>query len=84
MTQTPTWDGLRQALERQRQALTAEIGGYPPPIPACDAQFNHLLEQRRLVSAELKRLARASGDGMAVAEFLATAPGDAGDLYARM
>jgi vacuolar-type H+-ATPase subunit I/STV1 len=33
---------LRQALAR----LDAEIRAYPTPIPRCDAQFNHLLEER--------------------------------------
>ncbi len=84
MRTAATWDSLRQSLETRRQALSAEIGRYPPPIPACDAQFNHLLDERRLISAELQRLERAAGDGTAIDDFLASAPGEAGDLYARM
>jgi len=38
---------LREDLRR----ITAEIRDYPRPIAGCDAQFNHLLEQR----AELER-----------------------------
>ena len=33
---------LRETLAR----LDAEIRSYPTPIPRCDAQFNHLLEER--------------------------------------
>ena len=32
-----------------------EIRSYPAPIPACDAQFNHLLEERDALSSELTR-----------------------------
>jgi hypothetical protein len=32
-----------------------EIRSYPAPIPACDAQFNHLLKQRDALSSELVR-----------------------------
>lgn len=42
----------RQQLEAERIRLNAEIGAYPSPIPACDAQFNHLLDKRtRLATA---------------------------------
>ena len=33
---------LREALAK----LDAEIRAYPTPIPRCDAQFNHLMEER--------------------------------------
>lgn len=66
------WEVLRQALEAERLRVQEEIGGYPPPIPACDAYFNFLLEQRALLSDELRRLeeavaeSAASGDPRAV------------------
>jgi len=44
------------ALERIRERVNTEIGQYPSPIPACDAQFNHLLEQRSRIGRELARL----------------------------
>jgi hypothetical protein len=51
---------LRQAvkehLEGKRQELLEVIENYPPPIPACDQQFNHLIEQRDAVAGELSRL----------------------------
>jgi len=79
-----TWDTLRQTLEARRQALAGQIGAYPPPIPACDAQFNHLLEQRRQVSAELKRLDEAAAGGTDIREFVASSPfaADDGELAA--
>ncbi len=33
-----------------------EIRNYPAPIPACDAQFNYLLEEREALSSELARV----------------------------
>ena len=45
-------------LEDERSRIVAEIRAYPPPIPACDIQFNHLLERRNKHSRELNRLHR--------------------------
>lgn len=42
--------------ESQKSRLQDEIRNYPPPIPACDAQFNYLLEKRDQLSVELNRL----------------------------
>ena len=33
-----------------------EIRSHPAPIPACDAQFNYLLEEREALTSELYRL----------------------------
>lgn len=69
------WDGLREALERLQREVAEEIHGYPAPIPACDAQFNHLLELRRLVPQELARLERARSDRRAdIAGFVRSSP----------
>jgi glutamate/tyrosine decarboxylase-like PLP-dependent enzyme len=43
----------RPMLEARRQALDAEIRAYPTPIPRCDAQFNHLFEERARIAREL-------------------------------
>ena len=43
-------------LRQHRRQLNDEIGDYPVPITACDAQFNHLLERRRAIGRELRRL----------------------------
>jgi len=37
---------LRRHLEQVKRELEEEIRMYPTPIPRCDAQFNHLYEQR--------------------------------------
>jgi hypothetical protein len=46
----------RQRLEAERLRVQREITAYPGPIPACDAYFNHLLEQRGRICDELARL----------------------------
>ena len=55
------WNRIKQHLEQERQRIYDEIRNYPPPIPACDAQFNHLLEERRRISQELAELEQLSG-----------------------
>jgi hypothetical protein len=57
---TDRLDGLSRELERWltgvRAALADEIRRYPTPIPRCDAQFNHLVEQRDRLSRLLNDL----------------------------
>ena len=59
------WSDVRRRLLALMREVGAEISAYPRPITACDAQFNHLLELRRMLPAELARLhehlARAAG-----------------------
>src|SRR5690349_13202561 len=43
-------------LEQEKARVYAEIRQYPPPIPACDVQFNYLLEERAKLSQELGRV----------------------------
>ncbi len=43
----------RASLEAARDALNAEIRAYPAPISGCDAQYNHLLGERRRVQEAL-------------------------------
>ena len=49
----------RAQLLAELEEIQAEIRKYPPPIPACDAYFNHLLEERGRITDELARLGRA-------------------------
>lgn len=61
------WDRIRALLDGERQRLQEEIRAYPTPIPRCDQQFNHLIERRERLFAELARLedaaaARATGN----------------------
>lgn len=51
---------IRSVLERERARIYDAISQYPPPIPACDEQFNYLLEQREIISRQLSRLSEPS------------------------
>lgn len=69
------WDSLRHGLEALAASVATEIRAYPRPITACDAQFNHLLELRRLVPLELQRLeAAAQTPGMTADAFIGSSP----------
>ena len=69
------WDALRARLAQTQEAVAAEINAYPPPIPACDAQYNHLLERRAALSEVLARLDATRKDGSSTLEnFLAGLP----------
>lgn len=46
----------RAALTDARAELDQEISGYPTPISGCDAQYNHLLAERRRVHAATEAL----------------------------
>jgi hypothetical protein len=48
---------LRARLEAERRRLDDEIRHYPTPIPRCDAQFNHLFDQRARIVAAIDALA---------------------------
>lgn len=47
----------RNALIEARAGLDREISAYPTPISGCDAQYNHLLAERRRVHTALQALA---------------------------
>ena len=53
MTTDSDWDALRARIAQLREAVAAEIRDYPAPIPACDAQYNYLLERRTALAAAL-------------------------------
>ncbi len=75
MTTVLDWDALRARLERMQEAVAAEIRTYPPPIPACDAQFDYLLARREALSEALARLDSARKDGSSTPEsFVAGLP----------
>jgi chorismate mutase len=50
------WQQIQRHLEAEKERIVQEIGGYPPPIPACDAQFGGLLEDRASILQELGRV----------------------------
>ena len=47
---------LKQELLQKKREIQSEINNYPPPIPACDQQFNHLLGQRSTISQNLRQI----------------------------
>lgn len=82
MTKEMNWQAVQAYLEERRRLVIEEIRAYPGPITGCDAQFNHLTEERRLLNAELARLDVAMRDeGETLAGFLQNSPAiDQGDL----
>ncbi len=70
MTVDADWDALRARLIQLQEAVAVEIRAYPAPIPACDAQFDYLLERREALSAALARLDAARKDGAGPAQSL--------------
>jgi hypothetical protein len=50
------WARIQQHLEKELHRVRDEIWSYPAPIPACDAQYNFLLEEREGLSSELARV----------------------------
>lgn len=55
------WQEIEEILEAKKARLYQEIVEYPLPIPACDAQYNYLLEQRALLSQELRQARDRAG-----------------------
>lgn len=69
------WDEVERHLEREKQRIFNEILHYPPPIPACDVQFNFLLAQRAELMQELQQLRAIAGGGYGpLREFIETCP----------
>ena len=64
---------LRTRLEERRRRLDEEIRGYPTPIPRCDAQFNHLFEERDRITRILDGLAQEASDVASMKELVASA-----------
>jgi len=75
------WSRIRERLEKKQRRIYEEIREYPRPIAGCDAQFNHLLEERANISQELARLndaiesCRRGGDPLKVIDaFVRSSP----------
>ena len=58
----PLWQEIENQLEKEKQRIFNEILNYPPPIPACDVQFNFLLEERSKITEELRRMREISAN----------------------
>jgi hypothetical protein len=59
------WERIEAHLENERRRVHDEIRKYPPPIPACDQDFNYLLEKRAQITDELGRLRETGMAGIA-------------------
>jgi hypothetical protein len=77
----PMWEDVRRDLLRVKRLIDEEIRSYPTPIPRCDAQFNHLHEQRARLARELDRVSAISEERPGhpdylrlIEEFIASAP----------
>ncbi len=70
MSKLQTWQAVQDKLETMRTELNQEIASYPAPITGCDAQFNHLLEQRTDLNAELGRVKAALAEGADAAALI--------------
>ncbi len=72
------WQSLRLRLEALKDTVAGELRSYPSPIPACDGQFNRLLELRRLLPRELTRLDLAANDkSITIEDFVRSSPCEA-------
>jgi len=77
MTQSTELDLLKSIfnditlwVEDRKRSIDQEIGEYPMPVPACDAQFNYLLEQRSMLSQQLNRLRTPARDNLVLSEYV--------------
>ncbi len=62
------WKSIKDHLENERRRIYEEIKHYPTPIPACDAQFNYLLEERARIAQELDHLRALSKESLTESE----------------
>ena len=75
------WNKVRTVLEHEKARIYEQIGGYPPPIAACDQQFNDLLEKQTKILRELARLKEAEAESLTagdpskvIYEFIRSSP----------
>jgi len=71
----PVWKAIRGHLEDLKRPIDEAIRAYPPPIPACDAQYNYLLEERDRIGGELRRLDAVRRETAGRRDALAAAEG---------
>ena len=75
MSSITEWQSFRLRVESLVESVSEQIQNYPPPIPACDAQFNHLLELRQTLPQELARLKLVATDNsMSIDDFIHSSP----------
>jgi hypothetical protein len=62
---------VQAELEARRQSISRELCTIPSPVPACDVNFNRLLEERAGITDELQRLRRLAAAGSDASGVLA-------------
>ena len=84
------FERIKEHLENERHRINEEIKNYPPPIPACDAQFNYLLEERVTIGQELERLRALNREGLtravghrSIEQFIESSPYINGEVEQR-
>ena len=65
---------ILEHLRGLRERLADEVRSYPTPITRCDAQFNHLYEQRGRLARDLDRLEKEKVTFALIEQFIASAP----------
>ena len=58
------WRNIKYHLEKKRDRIYTEIKDYPPPIPACDQQFNFLLEERTRIAQVLNQIDKLAAESL--------------------
>lgn len=67
------WQQVQDHLAQEKQRIFDEILNYPPPIPACDAQFNFLLAERAEMMQAWQQLHEIpAGEQFALRQFMQT------------
>ena len=64
------WEKIRAQLETEKVRIYEVIVNYPPPIAACDQQFNYLLEERTRISRELDQLNKISTSSLPIEDSI--------------
>ena len=54
---------IRRDLEKRKRSIAAKMRRYPQPIAGCDAQYQHLSDQRAAIARDLSELDRACAAG---------------------
>ena len=62
---TSLWQAIRTELEQEKNRIYELIRTYPPPITACDEQFDHLLGERERITRELDRFETVAATSLA-------------------
>ena len=70
-----TLGAIRRELEERKRSIAAEMRSYPQPIAGCDAQYQHLSDQRAAIACDLSGLGRACAGGTdAGGRFIESSP----------